>query len=147
MKIGFAVPSSRVSSNEPVIACRTTTCRPWKKSLLASEPDRQAKRRDDEERHRRGGRVASEGRGEREPEDCPDGDRAKPRRGGCQEARRFRDEGVREPGLGRDQGREPAEEEPALAREQQSAGSQGPNHRCGVCQGLVVHGLRRSTDG
>jgi hypothetical protein len=55
--------------------------------------------------------------------------------------------GVRERGLGCDEGRETAEEEPALAREQQSAGSEGPHHGCGVCQSVVVHGLRRSTDG
>ena len=115
--------------------------------LLAPEPDREAERRDDEERHRCGGRVADEGRSEREPEERPDRERAEPRRRGCQKAGRVRDEGVREPGLGRDEGREPAEEEQPLACEQEPAGSEGPHHRCGVCQGLVLHDVRRSAGG
>jgi hypothetical protein len=115
--------------------------------LLASEPDRQTKRRGDEQRYGRGGRVANEDRGEPEREECPAGERAEPRRGGCQEARRVRDQGVREPGLGGNEGREPAEEKEAFACQQEPAGSEGPHHGCGVCQGLVVHGLRRSTYG
>ncbi len=121
-----------------------TVERDEEEGLLVPETDREAKRRRQEQgdRGRRG--IADEDESEPEPEDGREHEGADARRRLRQQARRVRDEGICEADLGRDQRRQAGEEEDALPREQEPARSEGPNHRCGVRQGLVVHRPRRS---
>ncbi len=115
--------------------------------MLAPQADRKPEGRGDEQRHRSCRGDPDEDPREHQPDECCDDEGAESNRRLGEEPRGVRDERVGEGGDADDERPERGQEERSPTCEQEPTRTECPDHRCGVCQGFVLHDVRQSAGG